>query len=269
MGWSTFWNGRTTIYVNEQHRRVHYENIAADIVALLPSRQARILDYGCGEALSANRVADRCGSLVLCDAAQVVRAGLEQRFAEHQNITIASPSAVEAMPAASFDVIVANSVVQYLKQSQLTLLLAQWRRQLAPSGVLIVGDLIPHDVGPITDVTALLRFAHGNGFLTAAFVGLIKTYFSDYRHTRAQLGLLRFSESEFTNLLHEFGFEPGRQPKNIGHNPARMTITAAPSPNGPVTAPSTDTRIYFEVATERAKLHGGGEIAFLGTSRTV
>ena len=80
--------------------------------------------------------------------------------------------------------------------AQTELLLVQWRRLLAPNGRLVLGDLIPPDVGALTDASALLRFAGANGFLFAAGTGLVKTFFSDYRQKRAELGLLRFSEPE-------------------------------------------------------------------------
>ena len=53
--WLAFWNGAHSIYVNERNKDVHYRLIAEAIAALLPGRDARVLDYGCGEALHADR----------------------------------------------------------------------------------------------------------------------------------------------------------------------------------------------------------------------
>ena len=55
--WRDFWNRDNSIYVSERHKTLHYREIAADIAALSPHRFAHILDHGCGEALSADRVA--------------------------------------------------------------------------------------------------------------------------------------------------------------------------------------------------------------------
>lgn len=225
-GWISFWNANTTIYVNDRHKRVHYRVVAQDFARLLPERGLRVLDFGCGEALSADLVAERCSQLVLSDAADTVRAGLSRRFASNPQITVASPEAVAAMPDGSVDVIFANSVLQYFAQPQLAPQMAEWRRLLAPGGKLILGDLIPTDAGMVSDVTALLGFAFKNGFGVAACVGLVKTFFSDYRKKRAQLGLLRFTEQEALDLARSTGFKASRLTKNIGHNPARMTIEA-------------------------------------------
>ncbi len=45
------------IYVNARHVDVHYRAIADDIVALIPSPAAHVLDHGCGEALHADQIA--------------------------------------------------------------------------------------------------------------------------------------------------------------------------------------------------------------------
>ena len=268
MGWSAFWNGRTTIYVNDHHKRVHYEQIARDIAAVVPSSNARVLDFGCGEALSAGMVARRCRELVLCDVADTVRCGLVQRFRHNDRITVSSPAEVAAMPDASFDMIVANSVVQYLGRAQLELLLVQWRRLLAPNGRLVLGDLIPPDVGALTDASALLRFAGANGFLFAAGTGLVKTFFSDYRQKRAELGLLRFSEPEILRLVRSCGFDATRHHTNLGHNPARMTVVAHAAETTPDFDLAVEAPVYHQRPRERARPYEEVEIALFSSNRT-
>ena len=226
MEWISFWNTNTTIYVSELHKRVHYRQIANDFAKILPESGLRVLDFGCGEALCANIVAQQCRQLVLCDAAEAVQSGLKQRFKDNPRVTIASPEEISALPDGSFDVIFANSVLQYFAHSQLAPQLAEWRRLLAPRGKLVLGDLIPNDAGVVSDASALLRFAFTNGFGIAASVGLVKTFFSDYRKKRWQLGLLRFSEQQALDLVRSSGFQARRLPQNIGHNPARITILA-------------------------------------------
>jgi ubiquinone/menaquinone biosynthesis C-methylase UbiE len=226
MSWREFWNADTPIYVNDRHKIVHYQRIADDIERLLPASTARVVDYGCGEALAAGRVAGRCGHLYLCDGAQLVRDRLGQRLAGFSNVTVLSPEEFDTVPDRSIDLIVVNSVVQYLSQDQLGACLAQWRRKLMPSGRLVVADVIPHGIGPLTDATALLRFAAANGFLTAALAGLVKTFFSDYRRVRAQLGLAHYNEAEFLQVLRDAGFIAERLPWNFGHNSARMAFEA-------------------------------------------
>ena len=60
-----------------------------------------------------------------------------------------------------------------------------WHAQLCPGGRLVLADIIPHDSGALTDALALLRLAWRNGFFVAAFAGLVRTVFSDYRKLNA------------------------------------------------------------------------------------
>ena len=51
--WLAFFDSRHFLYVNARHKDVHYRLIAKEIAALVPAPDARVLDYGCGEALHA------------------------------------------------------------------------------------------------------------------------------------------------------------------------------------------------------------------------
>lgn len=227
--WIAFWDSKHSIYVNARHRDVHYRTIAEHIRAFV-SPDATVLDYGCGEALSADIVAGAARRLILCDAAPNVRAGLAARFSGQPAIAVRSPEEVENLPAGSLDVVVMHSVAQYLTPEELDARLALFRRLLRADGLLILGDVIPPDVSAATDAMALLRFAGANGFLTAAVLGLIRTVaLTDYMRLRTNLGLTRYNEAEIVARLAAAGFAARRAADNLGHNPARMTFLARPA----------------------------------------
>ena len=79
-----------------------------------PSGEARVLDYGSGEALHADVVAAAAGEVLLCEAAPGLRAGLEKRFAGHSKIRVVAPHEIARLPEHSLDLIVMHSVAQYL-----------------------------------------------------------------------------------------------------------------------------------------------------------
>ena len=224
--WREFWDSPHSIYVNDRHKDVHYRDIAEQIAAFVPGPDARVLDHGSGEAIHADIVAAAARSLILCDAAASVRAAIAARFAANAKIKVLAPEEVEGLADRSLDLIVANSLVQYLKPDELDHMLALWRRLLAPGGVLIVADVIPPDVGPVSDVVALIRYATANGFLFAALAGLTRTALSGYRRLRRALGITHYGEAEFFAKLHAAGFAAERLPRNMEHNPARMTFRA-------------------------------------------
>ena len=101
-----------------------------------------------------------------------------------------------------------------------------FRRLLTPDGTLIFADVIPPDVGALSDVSALLRYAAKHGFLVAALVGLVKTSVSPYRKIRSTLGIAQYTEAQFMRKLTDAGFTAERLARNMEHNPARMTFRA-------------------------------------------
>jgi hypothetical protein len=225
--WIEYWSGETTVYANARHKQVHYETVARDIVACLPGPHARVVDYGCGEALSADLVADACARLILCESAPNVRERLAARYAGRPNIDVIDVRQFEQLPPRSIDMIVANSVIQYMTPSQFTHFLGVARDKLDPPGRLVIADVIPRRIGPLRDAAELLRFAAAHGFLLAAGAGLVRSFFSSYRRVRQQLGLFQFDEEEMLGVLRQSGFAAERRFPNIGHNRLRMTFVAS------------------------------------------
>jgi len=224
--WVDFWNRDTSIYVNARHKALHYRGVARDIAALVQGTGARVLDHGSGEATAADLVAARCTVLYLCDAAPNTRARIAEQFAGTPVIKAVAPEEVAAIADASLDLIVANSLLQYLDAATLDDLIETWKAKLKPGGRLVLADVIPPDVSPLTDAAALLRFAAEGGFLVAALIGLVRTFFSDYRKLRGELGISSHSEPDIRSILDRHGFDVRRLDKNIGHNPARMSFEA-------------------------------------------
>ncbi|MGA7808262.1 class I SAM-dependent methyltransferase [Bradyrhizobium sp.] len=224
--WIDYYDSTHTIYASKRHRDLHFELIARDIVGFIASPDAVVLDYSCGEALSAARVAAACSQLILAEPAPGVRGRLIARFAPNIKIRVRSLDDLRKMPEQTIDLVVMNSVAQYMTQDELDAALGVVRRLLKPAGRLVLGDILRPDVGMPTDVFALLRFAARHGFIKDALVGLVSTALSDYRTLRARVGLQRYSETEMYAKLTKAGFSASRAPFNLGHNPWRMTFVA-------------------------------------------
>ena len=226
--WLAFWNGSHPIYVNARHKDVHYRLIAKAIAALVPRPDARVLDYGCGEALHADTVAAAAGEVLLCEAAPRVNAGITARFANNPKIRAITPNEVERQPDHSLDLVVLHSVAQYLIPEEADRLFVLFHRLLKPDGLLVVSDVLSPHVGAATDAAALLRFGAADGFFVAAVGGLVRTVLSDYWRLRSRLGLTRYGEAAMLEKLAAAGFSAQRAAKNIGHNQARTAYYARP-----------------------------------------
>jgi ubiquinone/menaquinone biosynthesis C-methylase UbiE len=222
--WIDYYDSTHTIYASKLHRDLHFEIVSSDIIGYISSPEAVVLDYACGEALSAGRVAEACGKLYLAEPAPGVRGRLIARFAPNTKIRVRSLDDLRNMEEKSIDLVVMNSVAQYMTPTEFDSALAVIRRLLKPGGHLVLGDILHPKVGMIRDVTALLRLASTHGFLKDALIGLISTALSDYRQLRSQVGLQRYSEKEMLGKLAGAGFTASRAPSNIGYNPWRMTF---------------------------------------------
>jgi len=224
--WIDYYDSTHTIYASRRHRDLHFQLIAKDMIGYISTPDAAVLDYACGEALYAARVAEACGKLILAEPAPGVRGRLIARFAPNMKIRVRSLDDLRKMEEKSIDLAVMNSVVQYMTPAELDSALAVIRRLLKPGGRLVLGDIMRPEVGMIRDVIALLRFALTHGFFKDALVGLVSTALSDYRQLRARVGLQRYSEAEMVKKLAAAGFTASRAHINIGHNPWRMTFVA-------------------------------------------
>ena len=224
--WIDYYDSTHTIYVSKLHRDVHFRVIANDILAYVPSPEAVVLDYSCGEALLAAQVAAACQKLILAEPAPGVRGRLNARFGPNPKIAVRSLDDLTQLPDRSVDLAVMISVAQYMTPAELDAAFALMRRILKPGGRLLLGDILRPEVGAATDVMALLRLAAKNGFLTDALWGLARTALSDYWQLRKSIGLQRYSEAEMLAKLTSAGFEASLAKKNVGYNPARMTFLA-------------------------------------------
>jgi ubiquinone/menaquinone biosynthesis C-methylase UbiE len=227
--WIDYYDSTHTIYVSKLHRDLHFQIIARDIIGYIPSPDATVLDYACGEALSAGQVAAACGKLILAEPAPGVRGRLIARFAPNTKIRVRSLEDVRKMAEQSVDLVVMNSVAQYMTSEELDSALGIVRRLLKPGGKLVLGDILRPEVGMGRDVLALLSFGARHGFLKDALIGLVSTALSDYRQLRSRIGLQRYNEEEITARLSAAGFSTQRAHTNIGHNRWRMTFVARPA----------------------------------------
>ena len=141
--WLEFWNGEHSIYVNERHKMLHDRLVARDVAALVPSGRPVVLDFGCGEASRGPRGRqDMRHALPLGRRPRRSRAR-RARFHGDPVIAVLSREDVEALPDGSLDLVVVNSLLQYLSREELGRWLAVFRAQLKPRGRLVLGDVFP------------------------------------------------------------------------------------------------------------------------------
>src|SRR5436189_1049772 len=145
--WIDYYDSTHTIYASKLHRDLHFQIIARDIVGYVSSPDAVVLDYACGEALSAARVAEACGKLILAEPAPGVRGRLIARFAPNTKIRVRSLDDLRKMAEKSVDVVVMNSVAQYMTPDEFDSAFATIRRLLKSGGRLVLGHILRPEIG--------------------------------------------------------------------------------------------------------------------------
>lgn len=226
MTWSDFFETDHSIYVNARHKALHADIVARGVAGHIPKPDARVLDYGCGEALGAAHVAARCGRLFLYDSAFVMRSRLRRIHVADDRIKVLDETTFDELPHKSLDMIAVVSVLQYVGGAEFARLLSTFHDKLADGGLLVLGDIVPRDLTALEDARALLSFGWSGGFFFAALAGLAKTALSDYRTLRETYGLSTYDEADMAEILADHDFSCERAPENIGHNQRRMTFVA-------------------------------------------
>jgi SAM-dependent methyltransferase len=228
--WLDFWNAPNAIYVSRRHQDAHYAKVLSGIRRFMPAGGAAVaLDWGCGDALAANDLAQTCRTLLLYDRADATRSRLLANYAGSPKIRVLDDAELDAVSPASVNLIIVNSVVQYLDRRQLVDALHLFRRLLKSDGKLLLGDIIAPDTPLLGHVTTFLRFAWQNGFFVAAVIGLARNFVSPYRKLRRDAGYACYTDMQMLGLLGDNGFVGERLASNIAVSQLRSSYLARKS----------------------------------------
>ena len=226
--WIDLFDSNHTIYANKRHLHSHFKLIAKEISGLIPSKEALVIDFSCGEAIYAFNVAENCKKLILAEPAPGIRGNLKNRFSNNPKIEIHTIESLNTIKDNSIDLVVMHSVSQYMNDKEFDNALYRINKVLKNSGIFVLGDVLPETLSTFDDALELLKFAIKENFFIAALVSLVKTLFSNYRKIRSKIGVNKFSDKYIKEILRNKGFNAIRQEKNIGHNSKRITYLSYP-----------------------------------------
>jgi SAM-dependent methyltransferase len=179
----------------------------------------RILDYGCGYFDLGMALAPRVGRIDGYDPHPPTLALAKSRASVLPNVSL--HETLNAIPQGTYDLIVVNSVLQYLPSDEAILELFRqfktWLREGGPQKVLLC-DLIPQDYSAPRDALRSLQVAVQNRLLGPMFVHLWKS-----ARKGKQLQLYKLAPERTEELAREAGFHCERLPGNL--TPSRQRYT--------------------------------------------
>ncbi|MRR36495.1 class I SAM-dependent methyltransferase, partial [bacterium] len=130
----------------------------------LISADSTILDFGCGAGFIAQMLAPRVKKISLWDISETMRRLALSHTAGCSNVTLLdfSDSAGPEVGQA-FDLILVNSVIQYMEPGEFTRWLSRWRQVLREHGKIVISDIITPDGHPCRDLSDTMYFWLRNG----------------------------------------------------------------------------------------------------------
>jgi SAM-dependent methyltransferase/ribosomal protein S18 acetylase RimI-like enzyme len=224
--WSTYWDRLQDHQAIFRAESQDYVRRLDEIVSL--DRQTRALDFGCGFGFVANALAPKVGTVALWDASSNMRRRARLNVAHLTNIEFLNLSQPDSIDGGSFDLILVNSVVQYMSPEEFSGWLQRWRRMLVPGGRLVISDIVLPNYRFAADIVALIRFSARHGFLFhAVWEGWRE--FSSYSAVKRTRPLLRLSESEIGRIASAAGLNTQRWQNNLTFRTGRTTVFLADS----------------------------------------
>jgi cyclopropane fatty-acyl-phospholipid synthase-like methyltransferase len=220
-GWAAYWEGLggTESFFREQAK----EYVVNLECAVTLNRNAHVLDFGCGFGFVAETLAPKVGKVFLWDASANMRRRSRRNLADHQNIFYLDLSDPQATAGElKFDLIVVNSVVQYMSLEQFAVCLVMWRTMLAPGGGIVVSDLIAPEYNSFSDFVDLLKFSIQRNVLGSALLQAMRDL-GRYWMMRRSCPLARISVAELSEIGEAAHLSVNCLPRNLTHFRRRLT----------------------------------------------
>ena len=218
--WHAYWDRL------EEH--VIFRVEAADYVTRLEAALglepgARVLDFGCGFGFVAELLALRVAELYAFDASDHMQRRAQLRLASQANVRFLAPPSATPWPAGlRFDLILVNSVIQYMPLDELQQWLGRWRAMLAPGGRLVLSDLLTENVDPLREVVELLVLSARRGCLVSVLrkaLGELR----QYTRTRRVRPLSQIAFGDLRERAGRHGLAVDFLSSNLTYKKARAT----------------------------------------------
>jgi SAM-dependent methyltransferase len=227
--WDAYWTVlpcRHTLFSNEA--RYYVEQLAA-VVTL--SRDLHVLDFGCGSALAATMLAAHVGTVAVWDRSAAMRRLARSHLRGVANAAVIDLMREDVRAAGRYDLILINSVLQYMPPAQLAAWLPHWRAWLTPSGRVVVSDIVP-DAGRrgerLREALDVLMFHARRGALRRAACERLSDVARYWRAARSA-PLTRFDRDTLCEAVVAAGFRAQFLAGSLTCRPRRLAMVLTPT----------------------------------------
>ncbi|MGH9267601.1 MAG: class I SAM-dependent methyltransferase [Acidimicrobiales bacterium] len=220
-GWRDYWEAvpADERFPFPQQAGEYVDDLRREI-GLDPS--ASVLDFGCGFGTVAALVAPQVKTLSLWDASPAMRARAADRLRAQGNVRVAELG-TEGTTEGPFDLILVNSVVQYMTDAELGAWIGRWAGLLSPGGRVVVSDLIRPGTGLTADLADMLRLSARHRARVAA-AGRALRELRSYSQVRRAHPLLAVDPADLCRRAEAVGLGADILPENLTHLRSRATV---------------------------------------------
>jgi len=187
----------------------------------------RVLDFGCGLGFVSELLATEVGKLYFWDYSENMLETARARLTKVSNSEVIDLSCADDTTDTNFDLIVVNSVIQYMSDEDFATWLGRWRNMLEKSGVLVISDVILPQPAFLTEVADSLSFSVKEGFLIRTLKQNFKQYWR-YLKARRQATMTRYSKDDFSRRVEKEGFAIQFLPENLTYRTNRFSALLRP-----------------------------------------
>jgi cyclopropane fatty-acyl-phospholipid synthase-like methyltransferase len=194
----------------------------------------RVLDFGCGFGFVAALVAPLVAEVWWWDISANMRSTTVRNVAGFPNARFCDVSALSVSASGgrtwhgpTFDIILINSVAQYMAPEELRDWLPRWAAMLAPNGQLVLSDLISPHHSNLSDIAHLLRLGLEHGSPVRAVSEALGGV-ANYWRTRRTLSLTSLSRADLAGQAAAAGLDVTFLPANLTHFRKRWAAVLRP-----------------------------------------
>lgn len=216
--WISYWDKYTGLYAM-------YHLIAEDYCErfhrlIQPDSKTRLLDFGCGLGLIARNLSSMVGVIKVYDPSPNMLEKARMTNRGIKNIEVLNNLDTNGL---LYDLIIINSVVQYLKPEDLHDVLLQLFGHLDSEGSILITDIIPGKTSRFKEVFELARFAFRKKcpLIVARHLGVY--LMSDYSKTEHSAPLVYYSMQDLDAVAKGAGYSLKLLDENIYYNRLRYT----------------------------------------------